>query len=112
MPQPHGHIAAVGVQDIRACGPGYGKVVLEASPSAEFSFSSEAFWPEESYEAAVLSGIIDTIRKRGHTQLIAWKFLLAGIGWDRVRSWQEGYYRAACEATDEILRKIEGAGVK
>jgi hypothetical protein len=109
--QPHEQITAVGVHDIRACGPGYGKVVLKASPSAEFSFSSAAYWPRESYEAAVFSGIVDTIRKRGHTELIAWKFLLTEIDWDDVRSCESSYYQAACEATDEILRKIEdGSG--
>jgi hypothetical protein len=100
-------ITVVGVQDIRTCGPGYGKVVLNASPAADFSFSSEASWPWESYESAVLSGIVDTIKKRGYTELIPWKFVLAEIGWDDVRSWQEGYYRAACEATNKILRRIE-----
>ena len=112
MAQLHRQITAVGVHNIRACGPGYGKVVLKASPSAEFSFSSEASWPRESYEAAVVSCVVDTIRKWGYTELIAWKFLLTEIDWDDIRSYQESYYKAACIATDEIMRKIEEEGVE
>jgi hypothetical protein len=90
----------------------YGKVVLSAKPAASFSFRSVASWPNESYENAVLRGILDILLAADFNSVLGVEFVLEEIDWHEVDSCEFGYYQAARMATEGILKNggIEHSG--
>ncbi len=88
-----------------ACHTMYGKVVLFATSAASFSFKSIATWPNESYESAVLRGILDVLLASNFNSVLGVEFVLKEIDWHEVDSCEFGYYQAARKATEEILKK-------
>lgn len=81
----------------------YAKVVLSAEPADEFTFQSQAVWPQESYESAILRAIIDVLMGQPNP---AWgiKFTLREIGYDEVNSSEYSFYTASRAATIFILK--------
>ncbi|MBC7933479.1 MAG: hypothetical protein H7Z38_23200 [Rubrivivax sp.] len=95
-----------------ACHGMYGKVVLSAKPAASFSFRPVAIWPSESYENAVLRGILDILLASDFNSVLGAEFVLEEIDWHEVDSCEFGYYQAARTATEEIIKNggIEHSG--
>jgi hypothetical protein len=87
----------------------YGKVMLCALPAASFSFKSIAAWPGESYEQAVLRGILDVLRTPDFDSILRAEFVLQEIDWHEATSCEFGYYQAARNATEAILKKSGAA---
>jgi hypothetical protein len=102
-------VSATAVYNKGACHIMYGKVRISAAPAESFSFSSEASWPQESYENAVRRGITDGLAEAGIGTEFGAKFVLEEIEWHEVNSCELGYWEAAKQATQEILR-MAGVG--
>jgi hypothetical protein len=98
-------IRATGEYKRVACHTMYGKVVISATPAASFSFKSIAVWPSENYENAVLRGVLDVLLASDFNSVLGAEFLLEEIDWHDVDSCEFGYYQAARQATEEILKK-------
>jgi hypothetical protein len=88
-----------------ACHVVYGKVVISATPSASFTFRSEAIWPAESCEESIRRGVQDVLTSKGLDSDFGAEFVLNEIDWHEVNSCEAGYYNAAKQATEEILKK-------
>lgn len=86
----------------------YGKVVISVTPALTFSFRSEAAWPRENYQDAVLKGILDVLEDADNSQLGA-ELVLEEIGWRNDESCWDSYYQAAKRAAWQILQKLEEA---
>jgi hypothetical protein len=97
-------MTVTGEYKLVSCHSMYGKVVLSARPAASFSFSSVAVWPDESYEQAVIRGILDILLAADFNSVLGVEFLLEEIDWHEMDSCEFGYYRAARNATEEILK--------
>lgn len=84
----------------------YGKVLLSARPASSFSFKSTAIWPHnKNYENAVLRAIRDVFSTSEARNFVAAEFVLQAIEWHEFGSCEFGYYQAAKQATEEILRR-------
>lgn len=80
----------------------YAKVVLSASPADEYSFESEATWPQaNNYEAAIRKGILDALAPLPDS--VGVKVILKDIGWHEISSNEVAYYQAAKIAMIGIL---------
>jgi hypothetical protein len=83
----------------------YGHVVLSAAPASSFSFKSVATWPKENYDDAVLRAIVDVLSASDFKSVVSAEFALQAITWHELGSCEFGYYQAAKQATEEILKK-------
>lgn len=86
----------------------FAKITLYAEPASEFSFSSEAQWPEnpEEFDGAVLEGILDETLATDLGPIIRnVAFTLKVIGWHEVDSNSRAFYHAARKAVVEITEK-------
>ena len=83
----------------------YGEVVISASPAPSLSFRSEASWPAESYESRVRRGIIDALDSSGLGSDFGAEFVLEEVVWHDADSCGDGYYNAAKQAAEEILKR-------
>ena len=95
----------VGYEFNQAHGPRsvYAKVVLSASPADEYTFESEAIWPQsDNYEEAIRKGITDALNTNTQSAL-GIKITLKEIGWHEVSSNEIGFYQAAKLARIGIL---------
>lgn len=97
-------VSATAVYKRGACHIIYGRVTLAAEPAPSFTFSSEAFWPAESYEPAVRRGVVDGLAEAGVSSDFGAAFVLKEIDWHHVDSCESGYYNAAKQATLEIMQ--------
>lgn len=102
-------MSATSVYKRGACHTMYGKVTLSAEPAQSFTFSSEAFWPAESYESAVRRGVVDGLAEAGVSPDFGAAFMLKEIDWHDVDSCESGYYNAAKQATREIMKTAMAA---
>jgi hypothetical protein len=82
----------------------YGALTLAAQPADTFAFISAVTWPEDNYDSYVLDGILDVLVPFDIQPLLGATFVLQAIEWHDVDSAAVGYYRAAKEATRQILR--------
>ncbi len=85
----------------------YGMVKLSAKPAESFSFTSVARWPNERYEKDILFGILDVVLSSRFHPVLGVEFTLQEIGWHDVYSCGVGYYQAARQATEAILKRAE-----
>jgi hypothetical protein len=84
----------------------FAQVVLTGEPNDLFEYRSEAKWPTdgERCEAAVLDGILDELLADSSGYLVTkGRFTLRAIKFHPVGSCPAACYRAAREATREIL---------
>src|SRR3569832_1284990 len=86
----------------------YGKVVISVTPALPFSFRSEAAWPRENYQDAVLKGILDVLEDADVSQLGA-ELVLEEIGWRNDEYCWDSYYQTTKRAAWKILQKLEVA---
>jgi hypothetical protein len=104
--EPFRGFITIGYEYDKVTGPRhqYAKVVLSASPAEEFSFISEAVWPQENCEPIILQAILDVVfTTPGPPSGI--QFLLKEIGWHDLYSSEQCFYRAARSATIAIFKE-------
>lgn len=82
----------------------YGYLDIDYKPSREFIFNSEVEWPEESYEDAVIEGLLDVILDSSRP-LLGVEITLKDIKWHKIDSSYYGYQMAAREIAEELLCK-------
>ena len=82
----------------------YGALTLAAQPADTFVFRSLVRWPDDTYDSSVLDGVLDVLVAFDMHPLLGATFVLQAIEWHDVESAAVGYYRAAKEATRQILR--------
>lgn len=99
----------VGYEINKILGPrnSYAKVVISASNSEDFHFSSKVVWQEEDFSEIVLDGILEVLVNKVPIPILNIDIVLQEIEWDRVGSSESAFYTAALMAMTAILKQTD-----
>jgi translation elongation factor EF-G len=91
----------------------YAGIRLRVEPADEFSFASDAAWPEgergDAYEQSILDGVLDELLARDVGPVVTHvKVAVLSIEFHPVDSSQHAFYEAARGAIREALRLEDG----